>query len=137
MNDLLMKENATGNFRKENQTAARLKGIPRIISPIFPAIAVTEDGTIVHLTITARNLLNYAADQIIENSFFSLVHDKNISQVKRDISQMSKQRKMQASWLLRLKTGKDRWNWFKAIAKNHLQTQERIVTIVLREFQDV
>ena len=107
------------------------------LSPLFPAIAVASDGTIRHLTVPAKVLLGYRHEQFVSSSFFSLIHGRNLQQVMRDVADMVTHGKSQASWFLRMRTGKNNWQWFRAVAQNHLETPESVITIILRGFQEM
>jgi hypothetical protein len=55
-----------------------------------------------------------------------------LKRVMRDLAHMVSRRKQQARWLLRLRTGNERWRWYRATAKNHLDDSEDAVQILLR-----
>ena len=102
----------------------------------LPLIVLDAAGNIQHLTPAARGLLEYKPGQSIEPCFFSHVHGKNLYQVMRDVADMVCRGKAQASWLLRLRTGQNRWRWYKATARNELMRPEATLTVHLRDFQE-
>lgn len=91
-----------------------------------PALYLTADGTIRHITSSARQLLEYRTSEGMEPCFFTHVHGKNLYQVMRDVADMVCYGKSQASWLLRLRTGQGRWRWYKASVRNRLEDESRI-----------
>lgn len=101
-----------------------------------PLIELDADGTIRHLSPPARRLLEYRADQSIQPSFFSHVHAKNQYQVMRDVADMVCYGKKQASWLLRLRTGKQHWRWFQATVRNQLSAAPATILVSLQEVRD-
>ena len=92
----------------------------------LPALVLNADGTIQHVTRSARHMLEYRPDERISPSFFGHVHGKNLYQVMRDVADMVCYGKTGASWLLRLKTGQGRWRWFKVSVMNRLETEDAI-----------
>lgn len=115
---------ADAPFRKRFQHA---------VNPHAPALVLDAEGTIQFMTRGARHLLEYQTDQQIENSFFSHVHGKNLYQVMRDVADMVCHGKRRAAWLVRLRTGKGRWRWYKAQAHNQLDQTTGAIAISLNE----
>lgn len=101
-------------------------------NPHLPAIVLDGEGTIRDITPQARRLLELRQDAPPADCFFSLVHARNIYQVMRDVADMVCYGKPQASWLMRLRTGRGRWQWFRASVSNHLNEEDHIY-IVLNE----
>jgi PAS domain-containing protein len=83
----------------------------------LPLIALDAEGTIVDLTPEARALLDYSPNAELDPCFFTHVHGRNLEIVMRDLAHMVCYRKQQASWLLRMRTGKGRWRWYRASAR--------------------
>lgn len=103
----------------------------RFRNPSLPVVALGPDGCIEHLSNAARRLLELGPDQTVERSFFSLIHGKQLYPVMRDVADMVCHGKMQANWLLRLRTATGRWKWFKADVFNQISTPGAVVCIVL------
>jgi len=59
--------------------------------------------------------------------FFSHVHRRNIQRVMRDLADMVSRGKQRTRWLLRLRTGNDRWRWYRAEVRNRLREDEQIL----------
>lgn len=51
----------------------------------------------------------------------------------RDVADMIIHGKRSASWFLRLRTGRQRWQWFRARAQNELEGPEKRITVTLSE----
>jgi PAS domain-containing protein len=96
-------------------------------------LVLDEEGNIRQLTPALRRALEYDADDPIQPSFFSHVHPKNLYRVMRDTAEMVACGKHGASWLLRLKTGRNRWRWFSATVRNKLSEPAASIVIVLRD----
>lgn len=79
---------------------------------------IDRTGTMLDPTPAARALLEYGQEQPMERCFFSLVHSKNQYQVMRDVADMIVHGKRNANWFLRLRTGRQRWQWFQARASS-------------------
>ena len=94
-------------------------------------LLLREDGTIAEVTPGARRLLEYGADDVVDPCFFTHVHQRNLYQVMRDVAEMVTLGKSRASWLVRLKTGRQRWMWFKATVRNHLGEPDRAISVEL------
>ncbi len=94
-----------------------------------PQLLLNAEGSIVNLTPSARHLLEYPSDAAVETCFFSHVHQKNLFQVMRDIAQMVTVGMPRTSWLLRLRTGRRRYQWFKADVQNRLDRPERDICV--------
>lgn len=104
-----------------------------VVTPHVPALVLDGEGTIRHLTEAARRLLKYAADRPFDPCFFSHVHGRNLRQVMHDVADMVRYGKMQASWLLRLRTGQGHWRWFKATAARQSDASETAIVVYLRD----
>lgn len=115
---------------------ATWKRFQPVLAPHVSALVLDAEGTIRHLTPAARRMLEYRYDQDIDACFFGLVHGRNLYQVMRDVADMVCYGKAQASWLLRLRTGQGRWQWFKATVKNHLNQPEASIVINLRDLHE-
>jgi len=109
----------------DDQSASRLP-------PHVPVLLLDEEGNIQDFSDGARRLLGRSRDASIEPCFFSHVHGQNLKRVMRDLAHMVSRRKQQAQWLLRLRTGNERWRWYRATAKNYLDDSEDAVRILLR-----
>lgn len=94
-----------------------------------PQLLLNAEGSIVTLTPSARHLLEYSGDAPVEKCFFSHVHQKNLFQVMRDIAQMVTVGMPRTSWLLRLRTGRSRYQWFKMEVQNRLNRPERDICV--------
>lgn len=81
-------------------------------------------------------MLEHAPTAAIDACFFSHVHGKNLRQVMQDIAEMVRYGKPQASWLLRLRTGKGRWRWYKARVTNELDAATEAIVVRLRGLYD-
>ena len=66
-------------------------------------------------------------------SFFHLVHPGNPYPVMRDVADMVCYGKEKASWMVRLRTGRGAWQWFKVQAHNLLDGPEAAILLHLRE----
>ncbi len=91
-----------------------------------PSVVLNADGTIQQISPSAMHLLEYRSDQKMDRSFFAHVHGKNLYQVMRDVADMVCYGKTQATWLLRMRTGKGRWRWYKATVRNRLEEEDAI-----------
>lgn len=91
-----------------------------------PSVVLSADGSIQQISPSAMHLLEYRSGQKMDRSFFAHVHGKNLYQVMRDVADMVCYGKSQATWLLRLRTGKDRWRWYKASVMNRLEEEDAI-----------
>lgn len=136
MNDVAVQEMPVAHTLSQKKFDAAWKRFQIPVAPHVPALILDAEGTIQHLTPAARRLLEYRQNQPIEGCFFSHVHGRNLYQVMRDVADMVCYGKAQASWLLRLRTGQGRWQWFKAVVHNHLQGAEQAITIVLRDLNE-
>jgi PAS domain-containing protein len=104
------------------------KRFQAIESHVIPAMTIDAEGTIQHISLAARRLLEYPKEAEIDECFFTHVHGKNLYRVMQDIAHMVCFRLKQASWLLRMRTGRGRYRWYKATVKNRLNDAvERIV----------
>lgn len=105
------------------------------IRPHIPALVLNAEGTILHITPAARRLLDYRHDEELLPCFFSHVHGRNMYQVMRDVADMVCYGKPRASWLLRMRTGRGRWQWVRASVTNHLGGEIPSVQIVINDLQ--
>ena len=99
----------------------------------LPALVLDGEGTIRHLSAAARQMLEYGREDHVPPSFFSHVHGRNIYQVMRDVADMVCYGKPRASWLLRLRTGRGRWQWFRASVTPELSDGALSIHIVLTD----
>lgn len=97
--------------------AAPTKDVP---APPEPQLVLDREGAIQDLNEGARDVLDYSEDEIIEANFFSHVHGRNLRRVMRDLAQMVSCNRQRARWLLRLRTGSDRWRWYRVSVLNRL-----------------
>ncbi len=81
-------------------------------------LCIDQTGMISTSSEAARALLEYATDVPLEACFFSLVHSKNQYRVMRDVADMIVYGKRTAEWFIRLRTGHQRWQWYRATAHN-------------------
>ena len=102
------------------------------VLPHIPILTLDRDGNIQSLTRAARAALEYAPDDRIDECFFSHVHKRNMRRVMRDLAHIVCRGKQRAQWLLRLRTGNNRWRWYRASARNHLGQQENHILVRLR-----
>lgn len=101
-----------------------------------PAIILDAEGTIRHITPAARRLLEYRHDADLLPCFFSHVHGRNMYQVMRDVADMVCYGKPRASWLLRMRTGRGRWQWIRATVSNQLESEVPAIKVVVSDLQD-
>lgn len=101
-----------------------------------PAIVLDAEGTIRHITPAARRLLEYRHDEDLLPCFFSHVHGRNMYQVMRDVADMVCYGKPRASWLLRMRTGRGRWQWVRATVSNQLESDMPAIKVVVSDLQD-
>lgn len=88
------------------------------IPPHVPRIELNQNGDIEHMNAGALRVLEYSTHESFKACFFSHVHRRNLWRVMRDLADLI-QRKLQCTrWLLRLRTGKGRYCWFRARAEN-------------------
>ena len=92
-----------------------------------PRICLDGEGTITDLSSEARENLGLDPKNAKGRSIFSLVHQKNLRQVMRDLAGMVARGAKRAEWLLRLHTGDERWRWYRVVAQNELRTADRIL----------
>ncbi|GIV61057.1 hypothetical protein GQ464_017140 [Rhodocaloribacter litoris] len=132
-----MKETLSPNtFRDEagkKNFAPDRKRFQERLNPLLPLIALDARSTIRHLTPTALNLLEYRTETPLGTSFFSHIHPGNLYPVMRDVADMVCYGKEKAAWMLRLRTGRQTWNWYRVHALNLLDTPEEIILLNLRE----
>lgn len=100
---------------------------------LFPVLAIDTEGTIQHVSKAARRLLEYSLDETIDPYFFSHVHGKNLYRVMQDVAHMVRCGQQQASWLVRLRTGRGRWRWYRAAVRNRLHQDDEHILIQLSE----
>jgi len=102
------------------------------VLPHLPILTLDREGNIQSLTRAARQALEYSSETALNTCFFSLVHKRNMGRVMRDLAHMVCRGKQRAQWLLRLRTGNDRWRWYRASAQNKLGTGEDHILVRLR-----
>jgi PAS domain-containing protein len=83
-------------------------------------IRLDREGTIQSVTPAARNVLEYAPDAHFDECFFSHVHKRNLRRVMHDLADMVCRGKRRAQWLVRLRTGNNRWRWYRVAVQNRL-----------------
>ncbi len=101
--------------------------------PHVPRLHLTRDALIQDGNAAARRVLGHDLDDDLQPNFFSYVHGRNLRRVMRDLAHMVNHGMQRARWLLRLRTGTDRWRWFRAAARNRLSSEEDIL-VYLRPF---
>lgn len=98
----------------------------------LPVLTLDREGTLTSLTDAARRVLEHGADAPLDPCFFSHVHASNQYRVMRDLADMVCRGKQRAQWLLRLRTGKKRWRWYRATAENDLGPEGTGIRVRLR-----
>ena len=98
-----------------------------------PALYLDASGLIVQVDAEARALLEYTPSDEIEPCFFSHIHSKNLYQVMRDVADMIVNGKRVATWFLRIRTGRKRWQWYRVYAINELASNREAICIRLSE----
>lgn len=96
-----------------------------------PVVRLNAEGSIQELSVSAKRLLEYAPGEAVEPCFFTHVHSKNLYQVMRDVADMVMFGKKRASWLVRMRTGRRRWQWYKASVLNGLAVPGGAIVIEL------
>lgn len=94
---------------------------------------IDAKGLISEVDDRARMLLEYTPGQEIEPCFFSHIHSKNQYQVMRDVADMIVHGKRVATWFLRMRTGRKRWQWYRAYAVNELHSEQAAICVRLSE----
>lgn len=102
------------------------------VPPHVPMLVLSKDGMIQDLTGGTRRLLEYCPDTAIEPYFFSHVHGQNLRRVMRDLAQIASRTKQRARWLLRLRTGRHRWRWYRIRAKRIPGPSNSLARLLLR-----
>lgn len=102
-------------------------------NPLVPLLAIDAEGTIQHASKAARRMLEYAPDDSLSPYFFSHIHGKNLYRVMQDVAHMVCCGLQQTSWLLRLRTGRKRWRWYRATVRNRLYGAEQKILVYLAE----
>lgn len=100
---------------------------------VFPVVVIDDEGTIQHISKAARRLLEYPPDADIDPCFFAHVHGKNLYRVMQDVAHMVCYGQQQTTWLLRLRTGRGRWRWYRATAEPERQDGRKHIIIRLIE----
>lgn len=103
----------------------------RFQNPSLAMIELTQDGSVRQLSPAARNLLEYSAADDVSESFFSMIHGRQLYQVMRDVADMVCHGKTRATWLVRMRTARGRWKWFKADVYNRLDQAAHALEIVI------
>lgn len=106
------------------------------VEPHSAALVLDAEGTIQHITPAARRLLEYRHDDDLPPCFFSHVHGRNMYQVMRDVADMVCYGKPRATWLLRMRTGRGRWQWVRATVSNLLQGDVPAIKVVVSDLQE-
>lgn len=126
-----------GRGRLDDVTVAggdrRAARMVEAVSEQAPEVLVDADGLILHATRAARHLLGDDDGLLARSSFFSLVHQKNLYRVIRDVAEMVCHGKPQAQWFLRLRNGHERWSWFQVYVHNELDGDAEALRVFLRE----
>lgn len=99
-------------------------------APHVPRLRLGRDGTVRDLNDAACRVLEFASEDDTASSFFSYVHGRNLRRVMWDLAQMVEQGVRRSKWLLRLRTGNNRWRWYRAAAKNKLQSEGTILVLL-------
>lgn len=92
-------------------------------------VCLAPDGTISEVGTGTRHLLEYDEHETLDPCFFTHVHQRNLYQVMRDVAEMVTLGKPRASWLVRLRTGRQRWTWVRATVQNHLSDAMQSIRI--------
>jgi hypothetical protein len=103
------------------------------VSPQVPRLRLNRKGLIQDGNAAARRTLEHGPDDDLQSTFFSYVHGRNLHRVMRDLAHMVNHGVQRARWLLRLRTGADRWRWYRATARNRLPSEDAIL-VTLRPF---
>ena len=98
---------------------------------VLPVLALDAEGTIQHISKAARRLLEHPPDAELNSCFFAHIHGKNLYRVMQDVAHMVCCGQQQTSWLLRLRTGRGRWRWYRAHAYNRLHEDDSHILIRL------
>lgn len=98
----------------------------------LPTLILDREGNITSLTRAARRALEYTDDATVDEYFFSHVHKHNMRRVMHDLANMVCRGKQRAQWLLRLRTGNDRWRWYRASVTNDLGGEDGHIRVHLR-----
>ena len=85
-----------------------------------PRLVLDQEGAIQKFNEAARDVLDYSDEETVEPNFFTHVHGRNLRRVMRDLAQMVSRDRQRARWLLRLRTGSDRWRWYRVTVLNRL-----------------
>lgn len=102
-------------------------------SPHVPRLRLDREALIRDGNAAARRVLEHDPDDDLQSNFFTYVHGRNLRRVMRDLAHMVKHGMQRAQWLLRLRTGADRWRWYRVAARNQLQSEGTIL-LYLRPF---
>ena len=81
---------------------------------------------------SARSVLEYAPDAHVDPCFFSHVHARNMRRVMHDLADVVCRGKQRVQWLVRLRTGNERWRWYRAFVRNRLGRVEDCILVRLR-----
>lgn len=54
----------------------------------------------------------------------------------RDVADMVCYGKPRANWLLRMRTGRGRWQWFRTNVTNQLDADEPAIRVVVQDLQE-
>ena len=95
-----------------------------------PHLVVDSLGSIVEVSSLANRLLEFSDQHNEARCFFSLVHGKNLYQVMRDVADMFCHGRRNAKWMLRLRTGRNRWRWFNSTVERMRDSDGELYLII-------
>lgn len=105
---------------------------PDALPPSVPVLALDRSGTIRAVTRAARQALAHRADALVGDSFFDHVHARHLRRVMQDLADVVCRGRRRAQWLLRLRTGHDRWRWYRVTARPRRASADERVLVGLR-----
>lgn len=97
-------------------------------------LVLNNDGTIDHVSETARRLLNLGARPVAGHSFFRQIPLDDVGRAARTIRTLSPRESGHATGLLQLKTGLGPWQWFKVEMTPRRQYEDE-AGVVLRLYE--
>jgi PAS domain-containing protein len=92
-----------------------------------PRLRLDREGLIQDGNAAARRTLEHGPDDNLQSTFFSYVHGRNLRRVMQDLVHMVNHGLQRTRWLLRLRTGTDRWRWYRAAVRNQLSSEGEIL----------
>lgn len=101
-------------------------GSEAVSAPSNPILVLDRDGAIQRVNDRALEVLEFATEETIDPNFFTHVHGQNLPRVMRDLAGMVNGDVERARWILRLRTGSDRWRWYRAEVMNRLDAHGTI-----------